>query len=238
LVKNSNDPDVARYVLANLTNNPSANSECVGVEKVDEATISTIRIEAMRSLVQLSFLNQVPAQQAPLAYRYIQMSKFPAPHQTQDQWTRILTQQQQGALQLHKKLLQEQLLYFVKQQQKQQQELASTWRDLMKLENEMLIRKMNDPNPLVALLATQAAGKRRLPVEKKAIGLLSQEDPMIRQAARQTLIRLGYGIDYGPDPTATPPQIAAAVRSWNEWLDVQTKAGEQDDTTPVRLYSQ
>jgi hypothetical protein len=116
----------------------------------------------------------------------------------------------------------------MKQQQKQQQEMANIWRDLMKMENETLIRKMKDPNPLVSLLAIQAAGKKRLPVEKECIGLLTSSNPTMRQAARQTLIRLGRGVDFGPEPSASPQQVAASVRSWTSWSALQTEDAEEN----------
>jgi hypothetical protein len=140
----------------------------------------------------------------------------------------MLRQQKDGLLKLQEKMLKQQLQNAIKQQQKQQKEMATTWRYLMKLENETLIRKITDPNPMVCMLATQMAGKKRLPVAKQCIGQLSNANPMIRQTARQTLVILGRSVDFGPEPSATPQQIAASVRSWSAWAAIQTDDPVED----------
>lgn len=115
----------------------------------------------------------------------------------------------------------------MKQQQKEQQEMAQIWRRLSNIDNDILIHKMKDHDPAVAQLAILIAGKKRLPVEKECIALLKSTNPTIRQAARQTLVRLGRSVDFGPEPTATPQQIAASVRSWSSWADIQTEEPEE-----------
>ena len=134
-----------------------------------------------------------------------------------------LLEQQKKFAKMQEGILKHQLQEAIKKQQKQQQEFASALRYLMKLENETLIRKVRDPDPLVSFLAIQVAGKKRLPVEKECIGLLNSINPSLRQAARQTLIRLGRGVDFGPEPTAGPPQIALSVRGWSSWAAIQTE---------------
>ncbi len=216
LVKNCEDPDVARFVLANLQDPPNER-ECASM-------LDPIRAEARRKLAQTSSLNQLPWPQLQPVRGFPAKGKGPsAAEQGSEQKTKILQRQQDGLLKLQKDLLQQQFQNLIKQQQKQQQETATTWRYLMGIENETLIRKMSDPNPLVCMLATQVAGRKRLPVEKECIGLLNSINPNIRQAARQTLIRLGRGVDFGPEPTAGPPQIASSVRSWASWASIQTE---------------
>jgi hypothetical protein len=39
--------------------------------------------------------------------------------------------------------------------------------------------------------------------------------------AREALIRLSRGNDFGPQPTATTRQIAQAVQAWRQWLALQ-----------------
>ena len=190
------------------------------------------RSEAQRSLIQLTFFNQVPATQVPSLRRYFELGKITPPD-----FAKMLKRRDEDLKKLQKDFVKEQLQSFVKQQQQQQRELASIWRDLMKIEDETLIRKMNDPNPMVSMMAIQVAGKKRLPVEKEAIGLLSSVNPAVRQAARQTLMRLGRGVDYGPDATASPQQVALSMRNWNSWLDVQGTADEEDDYDPPRTKS-
>lgn len=222
LVKNSNDVEVARFVSANLKDPPPNNWECTSM-------LDPIRAESMAKVVELSFLKQVPGPQGQVLRRYYEMGRFSTAYQTpaerdvglKKHLENLVNKQQQ-------EFLKQQLQNLMKQQKKQQKEMASIWRDLMKIENETLIRKMRDPNPLVSLLAIQATGRKRLPVEKECIGLLSNVNPTICQAARETLIRLGRGVDFGPEPSATPQQVAASVRSWSSWSALQTDDAEEN----------
>ena len=65
------------------------------------------------------------------------------------------------------------------------------------------------------------AGQKRLPLEAELIGLLSDPHPQVRQGARQALVRLSRGNDFGPLPTATAKQISQSARSWRQWLHFQ-----------------
>lgn len=122
--------------------------------------------------------------------------------------------------QTHAKVVREQMDTMMKQQKEMQQ----LHRDLMKLDDATLRAKISEDNPLVRMLAIQVAGKKRLPVEKDLIGLLADPYPLVRQAARQSLVRLARSTDFGPEPTATGPQIAMSVRNWNAWLALQQDA--------------
>lgn len=234
MVKNSNDPDVARYVIANLRDNPAALS-CV------RFMIKNLCKDAQRQLVQLSFNDpgylqrhvDNPQLGTILTKKFEHepikpMTFMMAQQDFLKKRDELFKKQGENMMKLQQELMKQQLQFLIKQQQKQQQEMATIWGDLLKLDNEILIRKMNDPNPMVALLAVQVAGKKRLPVEKECIELLSSAYPPMRQAARQTLIRLGRGVDFGPEPSATSQQIAASTRSWTSWSNLQTVDQEEE----------
>jgi hypothetical protein len=234
LVKNSDDVDVARFVLSNLAD-PANKGDCLSY------MFSQIHADARRVFVQLSFLNRIgPSDNSPPAQQlrqYYEIGRFTTNKRLLDFSSIGGIRPQEGLQRLQKEFIKTQLPILIKQQQRQQQEIATIWRDLMKIDDETLIWKMKDPNPLVVLFATQAAGKKRLPVEKECTGLLSHANPTIRQAARQTLIRLGRGVDFGPEPTATAPQIAASIRNWTSWSALQVNADDEDDPTPPTIES-
>lgn len=140
----------------------------------------------------------------------------------------IILECRQTSFKLQQTHAKEQLQKAVKKEAlQQQQEMASIWRELMKIDNAIVIRKMNNPDPVISIVAIQVAAKKRLPVEKECIALLASANPKVRQAARQTLVRLGRSVDFGPEPTATPQQIAASVRSWSSWADIQTEEPDE-----------
>jgi hypothetical protein len=234
LVKNSDDVDVARFVLANLAEAPNDPRETFNKDTCAGSIYANTRSEARRVLVQLCLLNNTGqgtyqyTSQAVNARQSYQIGRFTTSHDLVDFGAAINKREADGLQRLQKEFIKTQLPILMRQQQKQQQEMASVWRYVTKLENETLIRKVKDPDPLVSFLAIQVAGKKRLPVEKQCIGLLSSMNPNIRQAARQTLIRLGRGVDFGPEPTAGPPQIAASVRSWASWASIQTEEPIQE----------
>lgn len=221
LVKNSNDPDVGRYILANLYQSP-VSGDCPAL------TAASIRAEARYQLWGICTQNPT----------FLDRHKDPSPLQKAldkerkdllDPSKRVvfsqdLARKQQEAL---AKLQTEAITQQVRKAMKQQEEMASIWRELMKIDNAIVIRKMNNPDPVISIVAIQVAAKKRLPVEKECIALLASANPKVRQAARQTLVRLGRSVDFGPEPTATPQQIAASVRSWSSWADIQTEEPEE-----------
>jgi hypothetical protein len=100
-------------------------------------------------------------------------------------------------------------------------EYAQLLRDLAKDGLERIASKLKDEQPLVRWLAVQVAGRKRLPLERELIGLLSDPEPLVRQAAREALMRLSRGNDFGPLPTATAKQITQSLRAWRQWHSLQ-----------------
>lgn len=84
-----------------------------------------------------------------------------------------------------------------------------------------LADKLSDPNPLVRWIAAGFAVKKRIPAEAELILLLNDPYPEIRMLARQALVRISRGTDFGPQPLDSQAKINQASRRWTEWLDLQ-----------------
>ena len=69
--------------------------------------------------------------------------------------------------------------------------------------------------------AARAIGTKGLHYERELIDLLAEQSADLRQAARQALIRLSRGIDFGPERSANEIERATALRMWREWLAKQ-----------------
>jgi hypothetical protein len=50
------------------------------------------------------------------------------------------------------------------------------------------------------------------------IELLQDTEDDVRDAARQSLVRLSKSKDFGPAANATPEEVQKAVRDWRGWL--------------------
>jgi len=77
----------------------------------------------------------------------------------------------------------------------------------------------------VRIAAAKAAGARKLPLGVELIELLGDQLGEVRQAARQALVKLSKGLDYGPEATAGETERAEAVRLWRAWWDRQGQQG-------------
>lgn len=229
LVKNSNDPEVAGHVINNLKYDPKGH-DCRTV------MLRCIVSESTQHLVQLSFKD--PNFQK----RYVEhplwktntteltgtaqkLMKRPedfinTQKQLADMTMTALKKQQEGFAKLQQDLLRAHLKNYAKQQQMQLNEMNGILRDLMKLDDETLRLKLKDHNPLVCMLAAQVAGKKRLPVEKECIELLQNPNLPVRQAARQTLVRLGRSVDFRPR-AGCEPATDRPVRSRLEQLAIR-----------------
>jgi hypothetical protein len=75
--------------------------------------------------------------------------------------------------------------------------------------------------PEVRAAAARVVASRRLPYTAEVIELLNDGESVVRQAARQALVQLSRGRDFGPEATAGPTERAQAVRQWQDWLSQQ-----------------
>src|SRR5262245_2474607 len=110
---------------------------------------------------------------------------------------------------------------------------ATILKEMDKYDRVALNEKMRDTNPTTRWLAIQSVLMRRLHCEDELLNRL--KDPMVynRSAARDALVRLTRGTDFGPSlhAGATPVMTARAqeeaIAGWRQWLRYQdeTPAG-------------
>jgi hypothetical protein len=81
--------------------------------------------------------------------------------------------------------------------------------------------KLKDDRAEVRAAAARTVAARGLHYGSELIDLLTDSDKGVRQAARQALVRLSRGQDFGPEPGASEDDVAVAVRDWSAWWDKQ-----------------
>jgi hypothetical protein len=84
-----------------------------------------------------------------------------------------------------------------------------------------LCKQLREGPPLLRFIALQVISRRRVPVEKDLIEVLDDPDKTIRQAAREALVRIARGTDFGPSLTATKGSVAQSIERWRDWLALQ-----------------
>jgi hypothetical protein len=112
--------------------------------------------------------------------------------------------------------------------------LMEMLRALARESADTIMAKLSDEQPLVRFLAAHAAAHKRLAVEDKLIHLLTDPYPQVREAARQGLVRLSRGNDFGPAPNASSKQIAQSIEGWRLWLRWQEPAAQVVGPEPAR----
>jgi hypothetical protein len=112
---------------------------------------------------------------------------------------------------------------------------ASYEPDVQRLSRELLFRhlkrqsakKVRDAlksdQAQVRIAAAKVIASRRLKYGGDLIELLNDSDAGVRQAARQALVSLSRGQDYGPEASASESERAEAVRRWGEWWSKQSQ---------------
>lgn len=106
-------------------------------------------------------------------------------------------------------------------------EKAQSLRELSKQDVEVVREKLKDENPAVRLEGILVVAARRPHLESDLIDLLSDAQPVVREAAHQALVRLGRGTDFGPSVTASAAQREQAVTRWRSWLVLQGGSGSE-----------
>lgn len=79
--------------------------------------------------------------------------------------------------------------------------------------------QLHEANPTIRLLTIQIIAQRRLPLEGDLIDLL--DDPNVRSAAHDALVRLARGVDFGPVSGASKRSIERSIDKWKYWLELQ-----------------
>ena len=109
---------------------------------------------------------------------------------------------------------------------------ATILKEMDKYDRATLNEKMRDGNATTRWLAIQSVLMRRLHCEEELLNRL--KDPMLynRSAARDALVRVTRGADFGPSlPAGATPVMTAraqeeAIAGWRQWLKYQ------DETPP------
>jgi hypothetical protein len=202
LVRESSDPSMIQYVITHLGE---------GVPPPSRYTSHMQKWrEEHRLYLTLLLWDPVRTLSSPLRYGV----KSPALKQMQERqqaYQKMLRKaEQQAAL---KNLLQALAI----EQIKQNEILAQMLRDLVKEKPDVITEKLKDEQPLVRWLAAHAAGRKRLPVEDKLIDLFADAYPQVREAARQALVRISRGNDFGPAQNANAKQVTQASQTWRQW---------------------
>lgn len=196
LVRESSDPAMIHYVITHLG------------EGVPRQSKYTRQIQKMRSQLQtyqmLLAWDPIRTLTSPLRY-----GKTPSLQQTQERQkayqTMVRQAQQQAALKSFLEQAQQNVI------------LSHMLRELIKDSPGVITEKLNDEQPLVRFLAAHAVGRKRLPLEDRLMGLLSDPYPQVREAARQALVRISRGNDFGPAQNASAKQLTQASEAWRQW---------------------
>jgi hypothetical protein len=99
-------------------------------------------------------------------------------------------------------------------------ELTRLLQGLGKEGPDAIARKLKDPQPLTRWVAALVTGRKRLHLEAELIERLADGVPQVRQAAREALVRLSRGNDFGPTASDLR-QASASARAWKDWLRLQ-----------------
>lgn len=117
-------------------------------------------------------------------------------------------------------------------------EYARLLREVAKEGAEAVRTKLKDPQPLTRWIAATIAGKKRMRLEAELIRLLMDPSPVVRQAARASLVRLSRGNDFGPPPRATAKQAASSARAWQWWYGQQDPPAASPGNPPAAQLAQ
>jgi hypothetical protein len=95
-------------------------------------------------------------------------------------------------------------------------------RHLARQNAAVLKEKLKDDRPAVRAAAARAVGAAGLRWGGELLELLDDNDADVQQAARQALVQLAGGIDYGPPAVASATARSEAARQWTAWWARQT----------------
>jgi hypothetical protein len=114
----------------------------------------------------------------------------------------------------------------------QEASLRRFLREIRDEDADRLRQRMRDLRTVVRLVAVQAAAARRLHLEADLIERLDDPSKGVAQAARQTLVLLARGTDFGPPPRAGKVARTRAVARWKDWFALQRLAAADPSADP------
>jgi hypothetical protein len=92
---------------------------------------------------------------------------------------------------------------------------------LSRLDTPALKKKLEDERIEIRAAAARAGGAKGLGFGEELISLLRDDSPVVRKAARQALVKLSKGTDFGPEENASEGVREEAVKKWQAWLAKQ-----------------
>lgn len=96
-------------------------------------------------------------------------------------------------------------------------------RHLGRQKPEVVKEKLKDEEPEVRKAAARVVASRAPSLAGDVIELLADEESDVRQAAREALVKLSKGEDFGPDEKATKEQRDESLAKWREWWKKQKR---------------
>lgn len=81
----------------------------------------------------------------------------------------------------------------------------------------LIRQKLTDERPQVRAHAGRAIVTKGMRYGGDVIDLLRDDNADVRQAARESLVKLAKGSDFGPEADANPTQRDQATRKWRDW---------------------
>jgi hypothetical protein len=92
---------------------------------------------------------------------------------------------------------------------------------------EVGLSELESPDPTVRIMAVKWAGDNKVSsAVPQMVDLLQDEDVSVRFYAIEGLRRI-TGTDHGYDYKAAPPQRAAAVKRWREFLELRERQNDE-----------
>ncbi len=96
-------------------------------------------------------------------------------------------------------------------------------RHLGRWKSDAVKKRLADENSAVRAAAAKVAGLKSYRMQNQLMDLLTDDDLDVRQAARQALVQLSKGQDFGPARDATAEAVSEARRQWQACWDKQKK---------------
>jgi hypothetical protein len=90
--------------------------------------------------------------------------------------------------------------------------------NLARQDAELVKTKLTDESAPIRAAAAQVVAVKKLPLASQLIDLLADANPDVRQAARESLVQLAQGTDFGPERDADEIARAKAIENWRAWL--------------------
>ncbi len=95
-------------------------------------------------------------------------------------------------------------------------------RHLLREKMAKLREWFKDPRPEVRRAAAKAGARHLPPLSAELIGLLKDDDAVVRVAAHTGLMKISHGKDFGPVNDKSDADRQRAVARWRSWLATQS----------------